>query len=620
MRLQYLCRLSRHVGVERRQDERLRPDNDDGEKHRQDEQLQAEARVLAPPKHRRRRGEDVDEVFPERRLGRAGVFAGSVTGWLRRKIECNYDSHEYVVSPVPVSRFDLEHAAIVSRSSPKPRTTLVRRVLAVLLCSLARARSRRRCPRPNTPRGATRSRPQCPTECSSRSAGTSPQRIISASIPRHRSIYLTGITEPEAVLVIVKHAGRHRHDALRAAARSGARGVDGHAAWREGMTRVTGIRRAHARPASPRARFPARRTAARYPWSATSAARAIETRDEQLVASLEHDAPGHHDDRCERDLVDRLRMRHSSRRARARAQGDRHHRARRARGDRDDSARHERVRDPGAHRVHLSAQRRGPAVVLDDRRIGAELHRAALQRERPLHARGRRGRDGHRRIVSRVRGGRDAHGARERHVHAGAARDLRGRARRTARGRGGGAASVCRSRRWTRRRIARSPMGSRGSASSTRRTRCTIREARDAAAALRRGCAQLSLYYIHALGHGDRARGPRSNIARRRAGQRRSRSSPASTCARRCSTSCPTRRRIAALIARLRPVVKRYANIGMRIEDDYFVTPSGVEWISRGAARGQRDRADDAHPCCGARAPRLRHRRLVSADRAAHRA
>ena len=41
---------------------------------------------------------------------------------------------------------------------------------------------------------------------------------------------------------------------------------------------------------------------------------------------------------------------------------------------------HERVRAPGAHRVHLPAQRRRPAVVLDDRRLGAELHDAALQR------------------------------------------------------------------------------------------------------------------------------------------------------------------------------------------------------------------------------------------------
>ena len=36
-----------------------------------------------------------------------------------------------------------------------------------------------------------------------------------------------------------------------------------------------------------------------------------------------------------------------------------------------------------------------------------------------------------------------------------------------------------------------------------------------------------------------------------------------------------------ALIAKLRPAVTRYANIGVRIEDDYIVTESGVEWISR---------------------------------------
>jgi Xaa-Pro aminopeptidase len=36
-----------------------------------------------------------------------------------------------------------------------------------------------------------------------------------------------------------------------------------------------------------------------------------------------------------------------------------------------------------------------------------------------------------------------------------------------------------------------------------------------------------------------------------------------------------------ALVARLRPVVDRYKNIGVRIEDDYVVTDRGVEWISR---------------------------------------
>ena len=36
------------------------------------------------------------------------------------------------------------------------------------------------------------------------------------------------------------------------------------------------------------------------------------------------------------------------------------------------------------------------------------------------------------------------------------------------------------------------------------------------------------------------------------------------------------------MIAKLRAAVKRYANIGVRIEDDYFATDEGVEWISRG--------------------------------------
>ena len=36
-----------------------------------------------------------------------------------------------------------------------------------------------------------------------------------------------------------------------------------------------------------------------------------------------------------------------------------------------------------------------------------------------------------------------------------------------------------------------------------------------------------------------------------------------------------------AFIAKVRPVVERYDNIGIRIEDDYLVTASGVEWLSR---------------------------------------
>ena len=36
-----------------------------------------------------------------------------------------------------------------------------------------------------------------------------------------------------------------------------------------------------------------------------------------------------------------------------------------------------------------------------------------------------------------------------------------------------------------------------------------------------------------------------------------------------------------ALIARIRPAFERYRNIGIRIEDDYIVTDKGLEWISR---------------------------------------
>lgn len=36
-----------------------------------------------------------------------------------------------------------------------------------------------------------------------------------------------------------------------------------------------------------------------------------------------------------------------------------------------------------------------------------------------------------------------------------------------------------------------------------------------------------------------------------------------------------------AMIARIRPAVERYKNIGIRIEDDYVATDKGVEWISR---------------------------------------
>jgi Xaa-Pro aminopeptidase len=36
-----------------------------------------------------------------------------------------------------------------------------------------------------------------------------------------------------------------------------------------------------------------------------------------------------------------------------------------------------------------------------------------------------------------------------------------------------------------------------------------------------------------------------------------------------------------AMIAKIGSAVRKYADIGVRIEDDYIVTPTGIEWISR---------------------------------------
>ncbi len=36
-----------------------------------------------------------------------------------------------------------------------------------------------------------------------------------------------------------------------------------------------------------------------------------------------------------------------------------------------------------------------------------------------------------------------------------------------------------------------------------------------------------------------------------------------------------------AMLAKVRPAIQKYANIGVRIEDDYIVTASGIEWVSQ---------------------------------------
>jgi Xaa-Pro aminopeptidase len=95
------------------------------------------------------------------------------------------------------------------------------------------------------------------------------------------------------------------------------------------------------------------------------------------------------------------------------------------------------------------------------------------------------------------------------------------------------------------------------------------------------GCSQLSLFYIHALGHaiGLEVHDPTSFTI-----------SPGNTFTiepgiyvrPKVLDELPDTPRNRAMIAKLRAAVQRYANIGVRIEDDYFATDAGVEWISRG--------------------------------------
>ena len=51
-----------------------------------------------------------------------------------------------------------------------------------------------------------------------------------------------------------------------------------------------------------------------------------------------------------------------------------------------------------------------------------------------------------------------------------------------------------------------------------------------------------------------------------------------------------------AMIAQVRPAVERYHNIGIRIEDDYAITATGVEWLSRAPREVARSRGRDGAP------------------------
>lgn len=49
--------------------------------------------------------------------------------------------------------------------------------------------------------------------------------------------------------------------------------------------------------------------------------------------------------------------------------------------------------------------------------------------------------------------------------------------------------------------------------------------------------------------------------------------------------SLPDTPRNRAMLAKIRPAVEKYAGMGVRIEDVYALTDSGLDWLSAGAPR-----------------------------------
>jgi Xaa-Pro aminopeptidase len=99
------------------------------------------------------------------------------------------------------------------------------------------------------------------------------------------------------------------------------------------------------------------------------------------------------------------------------------------------------------------------------------------------------------------------------------------------------------------------------------------------------GCAQWSLYYFHALGHGIGLDVHDPNPWIYGTGLIEPGSAftiePGVYVRASVLDDLPNTPRNRAMIAKLRPAVEKYRNIGVRIEDDYIATEKGVEWVSR---------------------------------------
>jgi Xaa-Pro aminopeptidase len=98
-------------------------------------------------------------------------------------------------------------------------------------------------------------------------------------------------------------------------------------------------------------------------------------------------------------------------------------------------------------------------------------------------------------------------------------------------------------------------------------------------------CTQAFLYMAHGLGHGiglevhDPPR-PYMGIGKFEVGHVFT-IEPGVYISTRLLDMLPDTPKNRAMIAKVRKAVERYQNVGVRIEDDYVITPGGVEWLSK---------------------------------------
>jgi len=99
-----------------------------------------------------------------------------------------------------------------------------------------------------------------------------------------------------------------------------------------------------------------------------------------------------------------------------------------------------------------------------------------------------------------------------------------------------------------------------------------------------RQCSQRSLYYMHSLGHGIgldvHDPGAAAGTANMVPGSAFT-IEPGIYVRGNLLDIIPNTPKNQAMIAKIRPAVQKYANIGVRIEDDYIMNANGIEWISR---------------------------------------